>query len=272
MDKCLTLRGYPLGVRSRLERLWRMAFSPGFAKAVRPAFDAGAIAYSQKVLGLFGSSLIAYWPLSEASGSTANDISGNGRNGAYTGVDLGQSGIGDGKTSPYFDGVNDYVDIYSAGLASAFNGAEGSLLLWFKVYAASVWSDATLRYMVEIKADSSNQLYILKHTIANRISFYYVAGGTSKNINATGLTSLLFFSLGFTWSKSNNRLRAYVSGIQSGTDQTGLGTWAGVPAATNTLIGAYSKNPTYVTSGYLAHALILNREATPAEMLTASKV
>ena len=66
---------------------------------------------------------IAYWPLSEASGTTIVDASGNARNGAYTAVTLGQAGIGDGRTSASFDGSTSFGDLYSASLAGAFNGA-----------------------------------------------------------------------------------------------------------------------------------------------------
>jgi hypothetical protein len=39
--------------------------------------------YYQKIKQLFGSSIIAHWPMWEGSGSVAYDISGNGRNGAH---------------------------------------------------------------------------------------------------------------------------------------------------------------------------------------------
>ena len=55
------------------------------------------------------------------------DISGNGFDGAYTGVTLGQDGIGDGNTCPLFDGANDFLDFYSAGFSSAFNGDQDPL-------------------------------------------------------------------------------------------------------------------------------------------------
>ena len=95
--------------------------------------------YSDKVLGY---SPIAYWPLWEASGATAEDISGNGFDGAYTGVTLGQEGIGDGNTCPLFDGANDYVDIYSAGFAGALMRLRVPLTGWMKVFNAGVWTDS----------------------------------------------------------------------------------------------------------------------------------
>ena len=52
--------------------------------------------YFAKMKGLFGADLLAYWPMSEASGSTGLDVSGNSRNGTYANITLGQPGIGDG--------------------------------------------------------------------------------------------------------------------------------------------------------------------------------
>lgn len=57
---------------------------------------------------------VAYWRLGETSGTTANDISGNGRHGTYQGgVTLGQPGalVGDGDAAAWFDGVDDAVSV-----------------------------------------------------------------------------------------------------------------------------------------------------------------
>ena len=94
--------------------------------------------YADKILGY---SPIAYWPLWEADGSTAEDISGNGFDGAYVDVTLGADGIGDGRTCPLFDGAAGYMNAFSTGLRDAFNGAEGSFAIWAKVFNVGVWTD-----------------------------------------------------------------------------------------------------------------------------------
>ncbi|GAI14148.1 unnamed protein product, partial [marine sediment metagenome] len=81
----------------------------------------GVLAYDDKVLGM---DPIAYWPLSETSGLVANCLVNPAQNGVYTGVTLGQPGIGDGNTAPYFDGTNDYVDVLTAAFIAAYNGSE----------------------------------------------------------------------------------------------------------------------------------------------------
>ena len=80
--------------------------------------------YMKKVLrpnpgvGYDPSSLIGFWLQNEAAGGVSFDHSGYGRDGAYTGVTLGQPGIGDGSTAAGYDGINDFNNIYSADLVN----------------------------------------------------------------------------------------------------------------------------------------------------------
>ena len=84
-----------------------------------------SMGYINKVLkpnssiGYDPSSLVGFWPQNEKSGLVSIDHSGLGHHGAYQGVDLGRAGVpGMGMTSPFYDGVNDFNNIYSAGLAN----------------------------------------------------------------------------------------------------------------------------------------------------------
>ncbi len=111
--------------------------------------------YAHKVLATDQPHLLAYWPLSEVAGSVAYDFSGNARHGAYTGVTLGKTGIGDGDTCPFFDGANDFVNIYSVSLRDAFNGAEGTAMIWAKVFNVGVWTDGAYRNTLHLHTDGS---------------------------------------------------------------------------------------------------------------------
>lgn len=228
--------------------------------------------YTQKVQAL---SPIAYWPLAEASGTVIVDESGNGRNGAYKAAGeplLGQSGIGDGRTAPLFDGTNDYGNLFSASFQGAFNSAEGTLACWCKVSAAGVWTDATERRWVNLRADASNRLYLNKTAINNQVGCTYIAGGTSKGVNFTTSAPLGFFHLALTWSKSADQLKFYVNGAQQGATQTALGTWAGSLAAGNTAAGAGDLVGSNVTSGSLAHVAIWNSALSAAQIATLAVV
>lgn len=127
------------------------------------------------------------------------------------------------------------------------------------------WADASDRYAFQVRVDSNNVVQIRK-SAANTIRFNYTAGATSNALNDTSQTSnARFTQCVITWSKSNNRVRCYVNGAQSGATLTGLGTWVGTPASGNTLIGAFGAS-SLVFSGQLAYATIWTRELTAAEV------
>jgi hypothetical protein len=227
--------------------------------------------YYKKIIRMFGSSLIAYWPLWESNGSVATDISGNARPGAYTGVDFGYPGIGDGKRSPYFDGANDYALIYSASLASAFNGAEGSILMWLKMFDATIWTDGLNHEFIRLYADDNNRFEARKHASAAILRIDYTAGGTLLTCNTPAQTSVAWFPVAITWSKAADEYKCFLNGSQFDTTKNGLGTWAG--SLTNiSKIGAQSDTPTSVWNGWISHTLLLNRAATPAEISKASRL
>jgi len=75
---------------------------------------------------------IAYWKLDETSGVVAADSSGNGRNGAYSGVTLGSTFAP--FTAPTFGGGGT-VDVYSASLNGAFGKDVGTALAFFRPVA-----------------------------------------------------------------------------------------------------------------------------------------
>lgn len=226
--------------------------------------------YYQKIKQLFGSSIIAHWPMWEGSGSVAYDISGNGRNGAPTGIDWGYPGIGDGHTCPYFDGANDYVNVHSASLLAAFNGEEGTLLIPSKVYNAGVWTDGLNRYINNFYVDGNNYIQIYKPA-ANDLHWRYKAGGVLCEVTlATTPTTYMF--PGLTWSKTNNRMRAFFNKSQIGVDQVGLGVWAGILDATHTVIGDSSTGHTAPWYGYIGHGILRDCESTPAEMAKAMQI
>lgn len=210
--------------------------------------------YWKKVLSTSRSNLLAYWPLWEASGVTAVDRSGNGRNGTYSGPTLGQAGIGDGRTSALFDGVNDVTNVHGASFVAAFNGSEGTLATWARVSAAGVWSDGSNHHIFNLAVNGSNVVVGFKNT-GGSLALQYIAGGTAKTFTLV-TTTTLWFHLTITWSKSADQAKFYFNGTQNGATQTGLGTWAGSLAATTTVLGATNTTPASVWSGYLAHCAV----------------
>lgn len=221
--------------------------------------------YARRVLSVAADALIAYWPLSEPSGAAAIDQTGR-YHGAYTGVDLNYPGVGDGGSAPFFDGINDFCNIYSAALATAFNGAEGAVSIWMKVSGAGVWTDATLRRLMGLRVDANNQVNLSRSATSNTLLCQYLAGATSKTVSIGSQSSTDWLHLAMTWSKSADQMKVYFQGVQTGATQTGLGTWAGTFNSTRANIGADSTVPATVWSGNLAHAAIWTRALSAGEI------
>lgn len=228
-----------------------------------PLLGVGGRGYSAKVLSY---SPIAYWPLWEAGGGVAECLVNAAQNGSYTGVTLGQPGIGDGHTCPLFDGVNDFVDIFTATFRDAFDGQEGSLMTWFRVFNVGCWTDAVNRYPHALRADATNQMRSIKFGAApNRIDALYDAGGVGAAVDvATSTTD--WIPMCYTWSLGDNAYKAFLYGSQVGITWTPLGTWAGALSATDTVLGAATTVPEGMWHGYVAHTAVFDRRLLPAQV------
>ena len=211
---------------------------------------------------------IATWPLWEASGTVAQCLVSTAQNGTYSSDVSGWPpgvGIGDGKTAPWFDGTNDYVNINTAAFRAAFNGAEGSTLVWARVNSGAVWTDGTYRFALMFYIDANNYIDITRWNANNTLSWRYAAGGVGKQRTKAGLSTTDWMCLGSTWSASANEFRAYYNGVQEGLTINGLGVWSGA-ALTRAVIGAAIVTPANVWHGWEAYATVWNQALPPATM------
>lgn len=226
--------------------------------------------YYQGVKNLFGSSLIGYWKLNEPNGTTAADSSGNARNGIYNNVTLGEPTIGGGTLSAKFVPASlSFVNIYSAGLASAFNKDEITVQFIMMAQDAAWWNAAASSRQFTLAADGSNRfLMAMGAGTPNTINATWTGGGTSSS-RAIATSVTVPFVVTITVSKSNNRMRIYKDAVKQGTDATVTGTWTGALANTTTVIGAASTSGTIPHGGWMSNFWILNREATQEEITSA---
>jgi hypothetical protein len=217
----------------------------------------GGNAYWQTISQTEPTSLIGYWRLNEKTGIVAADSSGNGHDGTATGVTWGADGIGDGSTSATFDKVNDLVNVYSAGLNTAFDPAQGTVLIWLKVTSAATWSDGQSRVAVWLGMNSSTDYSsIKKRDTNNHIEFRYEADNVLKNYIFDSSGNIGWIMCAMTWSKSADEVKCYINGQQVGATLTGLGAWVGSLSSTSTVIGALNTTPIQVWSGNLAHCAL----------------
>lgn len=232
--------------------------------------------YADRVLGVAPNNLIGYWPLWEASGNIARNygLGGTARDGAITGGLLNQQpGIGDGHGCYVEDGSGDFVNVYSASLAVDFNGAEGTIIAWAMVAAASVWEDAAFRILFLVGADGTqNYAMIRKINTNNTITFTYEAGNTVDIVSAGSQTSTGWVPYAMTWSKAANEMKAYIAGAQTGATQGALGVYVGTLADNFCSIGAVQNPTAQVWNGSLAHVALWNVALTPTQIFYLSRV
>jgi hypothetical protein len=231
----------------------------------------GAQSYVRQLRQIFGSGLIALWPMDERSGSVAYDRSGNGRNGAHTGVTLDYAAGIRGSRAIYYDGANDYTNVYSASLAAAFNGNEGTLMTWARVANAAVWTDGTVRVIARCCATvANNDYWIGRSTVNNELTCNAFIGGASKERRISSLESTGWMNIALTWSKTDDAVTAYLDGVARSSIGE-LGTFVGGLDSTRTIIGAGATTPNNQWPGLIGPTLLCNYAATPAQIAAAYK-
>lgn len=216
------------------------------------------MAYTDIVRALQSAHQVVYWPGTEASGTTAVDLSGNGRNGTYHDVALGQPSFEDDTTALGFNGTTSVLDAYSGSLVAAFTPGEFTMSLWFKI-PASVWTDGRLGRLLTWQVNASNRVLLQKNAAANSFSTVYIAGGVNRTITKTPYNPVSWVHWALTVSKSANQMKVYLDGRQDGATLTSLGTWVGTTDPIATVLGALNyPGPVSVLTGSLAHFALWN--------------
>ncbi len=203
--------------------------------------------YAQKVLSY---EPFAYWKLSQVSGTTVVDSSGNGFDGAAYGVTWGSAGIGDGNTAALLDGVNDYIDVFSAGLAAAFDAATGTISLWVKM---ANW-DTAYSNIVEFGADGNNRVGLWQ--VPDGFAGQYLGAGVFRQSTWDGETTD-WVHLAFTWDSGANRLQLFVDGVAQTPGTDALTVLSGVNLAhlgASVMVGG----PSHYHPGGLAHVALFD--------------
>ena len=205
---------------------------------------------------VMGTQPIAYWPQSESSGLTAYCLTNPAMNGTYTGVTLANDLTGPfGTPAPYFDGLNDYCDIGNATFRAAFQAAaeagEFSVMSWGKVNAGAVWTDGAERNLVRVLVDANNFIYQRKAVGNNRMEHDYNGAGTFDRVANTPYSNTAWFCTITTVSDSADEMKGYWDAAQVGGTQAGIGLWAGLPNAGQTVIGAATVVPGSVWHGWI---------------------
>lgn len=196
----------------------------------------GLTAYQRYINDLIALSPLALWPLSEQSGAVAHDISGNGLHGTYISTSLDAIKFPDGSPSPLFASNSARVTLPLEDLDDVFDPAHGTLLFWYKVRTASVWTDGVARFPLSFGADASNRIFPTKSSSNNLFQWSYRGAGTVEIAQATSYSPSRWIAVALTWDATEDVCRFYLDGAHVLTSNT-LGTWSGALNPAFTCIG-----------------------------------
>lgn len=232
----------------------------------------GGATYAGKVLGISPANLIAYWPLSETSGTTADNAEGTAaRDGTYSaGITLNAATFTSGTPAPSADG-NDHINIYSDSYRDAFPALEGTKAIWIKL-DTNTWTDGLTHWGWTNQVDGANRTAFRKESTNNRLNWIYREGNTERFVVLDSVTSTGWLHMAMTWSAAAGAMKAYFNGAQTGSNQTVSGAFTGSLAATTTTLFAANTSGTTGWTGYLAHAAVWNTPLSAAQILALATV
>jgi len=135
-----------------------------------------------------------------------------------------------------------------------------------------VWTDGIERLALQLRSTGGSLVNFSKQTAANRFQYSIVMGGVSQTSFIT-FNSTNFFMPCITWSKTNDRIRRYMNGVQQGANITGIGTFAPPLASNNTVVMAGDLAATnFRWLDLVCYVGIFNRELTAAEILRIARL
>jgi len=208
------------------------------------------------------SGFVGWWSMDEGVGSSTNDMSGNGNNGAWSGAPIGTNGTyyTPGKVGSWagdFDGTTDYVSLPTALSTNIFSGGHP--------FTVSAWMNQSV-----IKADEGLLGVCLAQTIDECLHlairsgtpyFGFYSDDTSGG-SATSVGVWYYLTFVYTGSASNTRI-IYLNGnlaassISSGVLQTS----GAIPQ-----IGTSYNYSSLLMQGSIDDVRIYNRALSAAEV------
>ncbi len=175
----------------------------------------------------------------------------NPMNGDTTGATAGQP-VGHGNRAYSFDGLNDFVNIISSGLATAFNEPAGEI----GAFGSGIM-DGSFRALIRLQTSSGNVIQLDENNASGEMRFIHIAGGTAKIITPTGIAASERMLFNMSWSEADDELKAYINALQVGSTVTGLGTFV-TSGLTLGLIGATTVGPQTPWKGKIDNVFIFD--------------
>ena len=207
--------------------------------------------YADKVLG-YGP--IAYWPLWDTAGA-ATCLVNPLQNGTYNGPILANGSGPDGSPCPWFDGANDFVDVFTATLAGVFTGNLNTVCIWSKVNAAGSWTDGVIRELHRFRFTAAGgYLRAFKTNAANALQWTRFDGVGAQNVGTGGHADTGWMLIAQTLTVAGNQYKAFKNAVQENGTQVGLGNMGA--ALDQAYLGDSTGGGAAPWHGWLAHAMV----------------
>jgi len=163
------------------------------------------------------SALVSYTPYHEDSGSTANDVSGNGADGNINGATPGATGLL-GTTALDFDG-SDYVS-YSSTDIPMFDDSNTpySVSLWFKA------DDLSSKRTLLARKNSSGNRHTLKYSDGVIRANIYTGSWSNSRVQSTSFNDTSSWHHAVMTYDGDGQVRFHLDATEyTGNDSDGLG-------------------------------------------------
>lgn len=167
-----------------------------------------------------------------------------------------------------FDGSNDKINIYSNNLNSIFDPDLVTIGLFIKAATASIWNDVTTRWLLNIRAGSSesvDQISVITDGVGGIIVNLY-RNSVRKAIRISVTTTELFL-LEIVVDKANDAFYVLVNGVQYGVTRTTLSDWKYNLETSACIIGNWLSHSGTGHSGFMSSFFTLAEARSAANGL-----
>lgn len=224
----------------------------------------GGTDYDARVQAVKSANLIAHFELD----GDATDSSANGYDGAASaGVAWSDAGIGDGQQVA--DVGSDYINLYTAGLASEFDPDAFGFSVWVRA-ADAAWASTSPFWIAEFAVNSSNRITLYHPDASDTVRVLLSRGGENITLNGT-IADGAWHHIAVAVT-GGGATYLWIDGAQAATD-TASGTWSGALDSNRAVLAATNAgSPALQMAGQLAHAALWDAALEVADAVELAKM
>ncbi|MGD8787712.1 MAG: LamG domain-containing protein [Phycisphaerales bacterium] len=200
--------------------------------------------------------LVGCWLMNEGSGSTVNDLSGNGNHVDWVGTPI----YVPGKFGPACDfpstGNSEYLT--KAPSVGWGDGSEGTIVIYFKIDSAVNYGSP---FCTKVGVDDVINIWLYS-TPYIRIDHFNTEGSDWADFSWAGITTDTWYHFVYRWA--NDLAEIYINGALAASESS----FSGTPRISSTIyIGSNRGDASRGLDGQIDHLLAFNRAVTTSEII-----